>query len=539
MADFEKTERPAQASDEPAVERGDTQLLATLGYKQELRRHYSTVQVFAIAFSIMGLLPSIASTLSFSIPAGPVGMVWVGWLAASVFIFIVGLAMADLASAMPTAGGLYFWTHYFSGEKWKNPLSFVVGYSNTLGLIGGVCSIDYGFATMLLAIVSIARDGNWSASRPVVYGTYVGCVVVHGLIATFFARIMPKIQSVCIVTNVGLVIATALALPIGKSVNGGKINSGSYVFGKLENSTTWPSGWAFMLAWLSPIWTIGAFDSCVHMSEEATNAARAVPLGILWSSGLCGILGFLSLAVIAAVINTDLDAVMGTTFGQPMAQIYYDCLGKPGALGFMAVVAAVQFFMGLSLVVAASRQSWAFSRDGALPFSSYFRHVSKRIRYQPVRMIWGVVAAAIIIGLLCLINAAASSALFSLAVAGNDLAWLMPILCRLVWGQERFHPGVFYTGRFSKPIAVTAIVYLAFAILLSMFPTLGPNPTPDDMNYTVVINGALWGGALLYYLLYARKTYKGPQMTVNASSPPSSAPSETNFEGKDLRSERR
>lgn len=50
---------------------------ASLGYKQELRRHYSTVQVFAIAFSIMGLLPSIASTLSFSVPAGPVGMVWV------------------------------------------------------------------------------------------------------------------------------------------------------------------------------------------------------------------------------------------------------------------------------------------------------------------------------------------------------------------------------------------------------------------------------------------------------------------------------
>ncbi|KAL4754290.1 hypothetical protein BDW72DRAFT_190157 [Aspergillus terricola var. indicus] len=543
MVNLEKTEATAQANNEPAAERADTQLLATLGYKQELRRHYSTVQVFAIAFSIMGLLPSIASTLSFSIPAGPVGMVWgeifkrIRWLAASVFIFIVGLAMADLASAMPTAGGLYFWTHYFSGEKWKSPLSFVVGYSNTIGLIGGVCSIDYGFATMLLAIISIARDGNWSASRPVVYGTYVGCVVVHGLIATFFARIMPKIQSACIVTNVGLVVATVLALPIGKAVNGGTINSGSYVFGKLENYTAWPSGWAFMLAWLSPIWTIGAFDSCVHMSEEATNAARAVPLGILWSSGLCGILGFLSLAVVAAVINTDLEAVMGTTFGQPMAQIYYDCLGKLGALGFMAVVAAVQFFMGLSLVVAASRQSWAFSRDGALPFSSFFRHVSKRIRYQPVRMVWGVVAAAIIIGLLCLINAAASSALFSLAVAGNDLAWMMPILCRLVWGEERFRPGVFYTGRLSKPIAVTAVVYLSFAIFLCMFPTLGPKPSPDDMNYTVVINGALWGGALLYYVLYARKTYKGPQTTVHGSYSPSSATSETNLERGELESE--
>ncbi|GIJ85508.1 GABA-specific high-affinity permease [Aspergillus pseudoviridinutans] len=62
-----------------AVEPGDMELLATLGYKQELRRHYSTTQIFAVAFSIMGLLPSIASTLSFSLPAGPVGMVWVNY----------------------------------------------------------------------------------------------------------------------------------------------------------------------------------------------------------------------------------------------------------------------------------------------------------------------------------------------------------------------------------------------------------------------------------------------------------------------------
>jgi hypothetical protein len=60
--------------------RGSTILMryiASIGYKQELQRHYSSVQVFAIAFSIMGLLPSISATLWFSVPAGPVGMVWV------------------------------------------------------------------------------------------------------------------------------------------------------------------------------------------------------------------------------------------------------------------------------------------------------------------------------------------------------------------------------------------------------------------------------------------------------------------------------
>lgn len=53
-----------------------------MGYKQELKRNFSAIEVFGIAFSIMGLLPSIASTLSFSLPAGPAGMVW-SWFLAS------------------------------------------------------------------------------------------------------------------------------------------------------------------------------------------------------------------------------------------------------------------------------------------------------------------------------------------------------------------------------------------------------------------------------------------------------------------------
>lgn len=53
----------------------------------------------------------------------------------------------------------------------------------------------------------------------------------------------------------------------------------------------------------------------------------------------------------------------------------------------------------------------------------------------------------------------------------------------------------------------------------------------QDMNYTVVINGTLWGGALLFYMLHARKTYKGPQTTVGASA--NSSPGMTgNSEGR-------
>lgn len=119
----------------------DAELLAKMGYKQELKRNFSTLEVFGIAFSIMGLMPSIASTLAFSLPSGPAGMVW-SWFLASGCIFLVGLAMADLGSAMPTSGGLYWWTHYFGSPKSRNYLCFLVGYSNSLGLVGGLCSIN-------------------------------------------------------------------------------------------------------------------------------------------------------------------------------------------------------------------------------------------------------------------------------------------------------------------------------------------------------------------------------------------------------------
>jgi amino acid transporter len=109
-----------------------------------------------------------------------------------------------------------------------------------------------------------------------------------------------------------------IALPIGKQVSR---NDAKFIFTQTENLTTWPTGWAFMLAWMSPIWTIGDFDSCVHISEEAHNAAKAVPRGIISAIGASWILGFLVLIVISSCMNPDITATLSSEFGQPMAQV--------------------------------------------------------------------------------------------------------------------------------------------------------------------------------------------------------------------------
>jgi amino acid transporter len=459
----------------------------------------------------MGLLPSIASTLAYSLPAGPAGLVW-GWFVASGFIFVVGLAMADLGSAMPTSGGLYYWTHYFASPSTRNPLSFLVGYSNTLGLVGGLCSIDYGAALMFISLVVISRDGEWEPSNGIVYVVFMCIVLTHGILASSLAKVMGKLQTVFVIANFILIAASIIALPIGRS---GQRNDAKFIFGTTGNLTTWPVGFAWFLSWLSPIWTIGGFDSCVHMSEEAANATKAVPYGILMSIGSCWIFGWIICIVLAACMDPDIESVLGTAYGTPIAQIYFDAVGKSGALGLMSLVFIVQYFMGLSILVAVSRQSWAFSRDGALPFSSYFKKVSVRLGYIPARAVWGCVVIALVLGLLCLIAPAAANALFSLAVAANNVAWGTPIFCRLVWGQKKFKPGPVYTGRFSESIGWLAIVFLVFGILLAMMPSGGPNPTPESMNYTVVVNCAVWGGSLAYYYIDARKWFTGPKITLS------------------------
>ena len=50
----------SQSNTEQQSMNPDDALLASLGYKQEFRREFSPLEVFGVAFSIIGVLPSIA-----------------------------------------------------------------------------------------------------------------------------------------------------------------------------------------------------------------------------------------------------------------------------------------------------------------------------------------------------------------------------------------------------------------------------------------------------------------------------------------------
>ncbi|AEY94943.1 FABL116Cp [Eremothecium gossypii FDAG1] len=489
----------------------DVELLAEIGYKQELKRHFSTLQIFGIAFSIMGLLPSIASVLPVALPGGSVSMVW-GWFIFGAFILAVGAAMAELASAIPTSGGLYYYTYYYAPPRLKACLSFLIGNGNSLALIAGLCSIEYGLAEQILSIIAISSNSYLVSSRWLLYGIYCMGLLATVLLASIATFSVSLLQTASIVMNLALVALFIIVLPVGVAHNGRSFNSAKFMFTNFENHTGWPDWFQFFLCGSLPIvWVIGAFDSTVHMSEEAKNATRSVPIGILSSISTCWALGFAIVVVIAACMGPDIDAILNGEFNHPLAQILYNALGKGWALSVMVFIVVCQYLMGASILTASSRQIWAFARDDGLPFSSWIKVVNTKLS-SPLRATWASAFVALVIGLLTLAGPTASSALFSMAVAANYLAWMTPNLLRMLFGKEIYRPGSFYMGKFWSPVINwTAILFQVFIILVMMFPSDTAGLRASTMNYTAIITGFVWIGSIFYFLAYKHRTFIGPK----------------------------
>src|SRR6201987_6509434 len=87
----------------------DEKRLHELGYAQDLRRHMSGFTNFAVSFTIISVLSGCLTLYGTGMNSGgPVIITW-GWPFVGVMTLFVGLAMAEVCSSFPTAGGLYYW----------------------------------------------------------------------------------------------------------------------------------------------------------------------------------------------------------------------------------------------------------------------------------------------------------------------------------------------------------------------------------------------------------------------------------------------
>jgi amino acid permease (GABA permease) len=480
----------------------DTSRLHQLGYAQELARHMSGFSNFAVSFTIISILSGCLTLYGVGLnTGGPAVIVW-GWPFVGLMTLFVGLAMAEVCSSFPTAGGLYYWAAKLAKQN-AAAWSWFTGWFNFLGQVAVTAGIDFGAAFFLNAFLDLQFGFD---ARPWHTILLFGLILaLHGTLNQFGVRVVALLNDVSVwwhVIGVAVIVGVLAFVP-------DQHQSASFVFGEFVNNTGWQSSlYVALIGLLLAQYTLTGFDASAHMTEETRDASRAGPRGIVMSIVVSVIAGWILLIGLTFAIQS-YDSAVNTPTKVPPAQIFIDAVGNTGGKLLLLIVIVAQLFCGMASVTANSRMIYAFSRDGALPVSRVWHRINPRTR-TPTNAIWLAAAGAFVLGLPYLWNNAAYAAVTSIAVIGLYIAYVLPTFLRLRQG-DAFEPGPWQLGRWSRPIGTIAVAWVVFITVLFMLPTASP-VTASTFNYTPIAVLAVLGFAGIWWLVSAKNWFTGPKV---------------------------
>ncbi len=489
-----RDESPAQ------VALSDEEMLHKLGYAQELRRRMSGFSNFAVSFTIISILSGCLTLYYFGMnEGGPVAIVW-GWPFVGIMTLFVGMAMAEVTSSYPTAGGLYYFAAKLArtnGPTW----SWFTGWFNFLGQVAVTAGIDFGAAFFINALLNLQFGLGFAPWETITIFALV--LLLHGLLNQFGIRLVALLNDISVwwhILGVLIIVAVLAFVPSHHY-------PASQVFGHFVSNYGWHSTiYVAALGLLLAQYTFTGYDASAHMTEETHEASRSGPRGVVMSIVVSLFAGWvLLIGLTFAIQNYATEAAAAV----PPAQIFIDAIGSTGAKLLLLIVIGAQLYCGMSSVTANSRMIYAFSRDGALPFSDFWHRVNHRTR-TPTNAIWLAAAGALILGLPYLVNATAYAAVTSIAVIGLYIAYVIPTFLRLRQGQN-FQRGPWHLGRWSYVVGWIAVVWVCIITILFMLPTVSPI-TRGNFNYTVVAVAVVLGFAGIYWLVSAKNWFKGPRV---------------------------
>ena len=496
----------------PDVQPTDEERLAQLGYKQDLERRMSGFQNFAISFTIISILSGALTLYYQGINYGGPRQEAIGWPIVSLFVLIVGLSMAELASAYPTAGGLYWWASRLGGPVW----GWFTGWFNLIGQVAITAGIDYGAATFTTALLNLVFSYN-NDSHHIMY-VYAAILVLHAALNILNVRLVGFLNHVSAYWHVVGVAVIAAVLIISPDSH----QSVSWVFSTTVNNsglTGVSFFFNFLLGFLQAQYTYTGYDASAHMSEETREAARSAAKGVVNSILVSAVAGYVLIMALTFSIQ-DLKGVQDSgTFAAVTVLQQGLSNGLAEFLLFIAVVG--QLFCGMSSVTSASRMLYAFSRDRAVPGHTFWAKLNRS--HVPAH---GVVLICVLAFLLAAPawssnTAFVYAAVTSVATIGLYVAYALPIYLRLRKGEE-FERGPWHVGRWYRPLNVIALLWVAFICILFIMPltdTAVPWNSSFDYktaNYAPVAVGVVLVGITAWWLLSARKWFKGPIRNIDA-----------------------
>jgi amino acid transporter len=526
-------EEVSMATREEQVQ-ADIKDLHGLGYAQELFRTRGGFSNFAISFSIISILTGAVILYDYGLAWAGTAAVMIGWPLITVFVLAIAASMAELASAYPTAGGLYYWASKMKNKNW----GWWTAWLNLIGQFAIVAGIDYAAAGFINAtIVDKVFGGTFNT---VVIGFINGQLVTMGVIlAIQLALNIAGINLVALLNQVSVwwhivivAVVVVLIFVIGKPDQSGLSlfqiqpqdqagswnNNLGFVNFQYGPATSYPVILAFFFSLLLANWTYTGYDASAHVAEETVGARMSSAWGVFLSVAVSAVVGYVFLVALTTHLpdlKTLFPPVLDETttptasqyyFGGGVAVISILVYNLGSFLGDLlsAGIAIAMWFCGLASLAAAGRMLFAFSRDDGIPGSSWLKRVSMRYR-TPANSLaavavvaWLFTVAAFIVGTgTAIVIITAISTIFLYAAYG------VVIYLGATTGEWRTHR-VWSLGRWSKPVAYVAVFWVIVLMVLFSFPTSGNISWPFMVGTVVVL--------LVYYFGWARAHFAGPKV---------------------------
>lgn len=474
-------------------ESDDVRTLHKLGYAQELARVLGGFSNFAISLSIICILAG--GITSFHVGFCSVGgaSIGIGWPLVGLFALGVAATMGQIASAFPTAGGLYHWAATLGGRGW----GWATAWFNLAGLVAVLAAINVGtFQFAMAAFAPEVKPTGEMQLAAVALMTASHAIVNHlGIRVT---RVLTDFSGYWILL-VAIVVTVAL-LVAAPTLDFSRLWTFTNYSGlPSEGDPVWPKAeslvWLFALGFLLPAYTITGFDASAHVSEETANAARNVPRGIVRSVWVSAVFGWVMLC--AAVLAMRDPVAVAEKGGQAFVFTMTDVLPKWLYLGLCGGIVLAQYLCGLATVTSASRMAFAFARDGGLPFSKAVRFVSPKFRTPPVA-IWLVAALAV----LFTVYAEAYTTIAASAAVLLYISYVLPTAIGAVaHGRWWTAMGPWHLGMWFRPLAVASVLGCAALVVIGLQP---PNEKAAYVvGGMVVVLAVMW-------VAVARKHFPGP-----------------------------
>jgi amino acid transporter len=525
--------------------RADAEDLRALGYAQQLYREMGGFSNFAVSFSIISVLTGAVLLFGYGLKlAGPV-VNTVGWPLVSLLTLAVAASMAELSSAYPTAGGLYFWAFRLGGRGW----AWTTAWLNMIGQVTITAGVNVAAAIYLIGAVSRIAGLPADARAPLLgplTGWYFQLVVMalimipQVVVNVLGIRLTARLNDVSVWWHVG-----GVALIVGALVfSGAPHDDAAFLLSRVTSvspldassaeiagravpalvvgEVTLPSplfallpGLAdlyrqapfllvFVLALLQAQWTYTGYDASAHVAEETMLARLNTAWGVFLSVAVSAVVGWLLLLALTwSIPRGDLARTAADPY--PVLRIVYARVGTALAHTIALVIGGAMWLCGVASVTSMGRMWYAFARDDGMPGASIMKRVSARTG-APVAAI--LVTSALSVGI-CL-YAAAYSVVTSISTITLYLAYGIPIF--LNWrarrrGDPRAATGrtaPWNLGRWGTAINAVALMWVAAIALIFSLP---PN---ELVLWTMLLVSALLAAG---WRARARHRFRGPAVS--------------------------